>query len=277
MTSYVHPSTKAKIDNLLKLPTHGYIFSGPQYMFKDETALSVAHQLTGGEHIFETPNIILIEPEENKSIKIGAVKKAREGLSLTAYDVSHPRVIIIRQADKLTTEAANALLKTLEEPHDNVIFILTTDRLSLLPATVRSRLQTIGFVRPNAEQLRDFFSAQDGVDSGSIERVVEQSNHLPRLAALLLQGAGNEQEIDPNDVERFFSGNLIERFVLVQKISKQSLHIAFLSALERTLSSHMTQSSNAFIAQRVIQARRYIDANVSPRLVLEHICLELEL
>jgi DNA polymerase-3 subunit gamma/tau len=63
------------------------------------------------------------------------------------------RVYILDEAHSLTTDAANALLKTLEEPPEHVIFILCTTEPHRLPDTVRGRCQSFSFLRPTPDEL----------------------------------------------------------------------------------------------------------------------------
>jgi len=65
------------------------------------------------------------------------------------------KVFIIADADRMTTEAANTLLKTLEEPPEMTVIVLTTARPSSLPATVVSRCQNIQFARLDRETVRE--------------------------------------------------------------------------------------------------------------------------
>jgi len=76
-------------------------------------------------------------------IHISAIRDLQRTLSLAAPRPGRRRVVIISEADALTTEAANACLKTLEEPHDDVVFLLTTSRRDHLPPTILSRCQQL--------------------------------------------------------------------------------------------------------------------------------------
>jgi DNA polymerase-3 subunit delta' len=76
-------------------------------------------------------------------IRIASIRDVRRTLQLAA-PVDHGwRVVIISEADTMTAEAANAFLKTLEEPHQRTTLILTSSRRDLLPETIRSRCQHI--------------------------------------------------------------------------------------------------------------------------------------
>lgn len=103
-------------------------------------------------HLFQTgvhPDLLRLEPnQETKSreIRINDVREimAREGLSSGFEN----KVLIIASADRLNPSAANALLKTLEEPATSTIILLLTKRIDQLPSTLLSRCQRINFLPP---------------------------------------------------------------------------------------------------------------------------------
>lgn len=97
------------------------------------------HQLLAGSH----PDFRKLEPEgANAQIKVDSIRGLVEWLQLTASQGSY-RVALLEQADTLNRSAANSLLKTLEEPADHAVLILTGTRLGALPATIRSRCQKV--------------------------------------------------------------------------------------------------------------------------------------
>ncbi|MBR3252465.1 hypothetical protein IKF84_00075 [Candidatus Saccharibacteria bacterium] len=84
----------------------------------------------------EIKNAFILEPEEKTVITIEQVRKMIDTLT-TKQDTS--RFVVIRPADKLSEEAENAILKSLEEPKENVHFVLVTESLSKLLPTILSR------------------------------------------------------------------------------------------------------------------------------------------
>lgn len=95
--------------------------------------------LTAGTH----PDYLLVQPEEEgKGIGIDKIRALGEFQSLKSQ-YTHGRVIQLHPADALNINAANALLKTLEEPSGDTTLILATDRPMSLLATIRSRCQQI--------------------------------------------------------------------------------------------------------------------------------------
>ena len=89
-----------------------------------------------------------IEPPEDKNaIGIDQVRQLVAELTLTSYE-GQGKVAVIDPANAMTTNAANSLLKTLEEPPGDALLILVADRTGKLPATIFSRCQRIDFLPP---------------------------------------------------------------------------------------------------------------------------------
>jgi DNA polymerase-3 subunit delta' len=137
---------------------HAYLFSGPDGVGKKTTALALAkalnclnrtgaaclkctscHKLDQAQH----PDVRLLSAEGNY-IKIESIRSLQQRLAVKPYEGSL-KIEIIDEADKLTTQAANCLLKTLEEPPANSLIILVSAQPYNLPLTVRSRCQHLTF------------------------------------------------------------------------------------------------------------------------------------
>lgn len=97
--------------------------------------------------------------EEKQSILIDQIRALSERLALSSQYGSY-RIGLIDPADRMNSAAANALLKTLEEPPAGVVLLLTASRPSRLPATIRSRCQQLTLSPPPAEQARAWLQAQ---------------------------------------------------------------------------------------------------------------------
>lgn len=91
------------------------------------------------------PDFLLIKPEEKShSIKIDQIRAMSQKTTHTAHCGGY-QVVVIAPADAMPMQAANALLKTLEEPSGKIIIFLIDDQKSVLPATIVSRCQKIFF------------------------------------------------------------------------------------------------------------------------------------
>lgn len=97
------------------------------------------------------PDLLIITPEQaGQAIKIDAIREVIQLVNETPQQGKY-RVILIHPANAMNMHAANALLKTLEEPAPNTLFILTTDYSARIPATITSRCQKIFFQKPAPE------------------------------------------------------------------------------------------------------------------------------
>lgn len=94
------------------------------------------------------PDYNIVQPEEDsKIIKVDQVRELCAFLGYTAQYGGH-KIALLEPADRMNVNAANSLLKTLEEPPGNGLLLLVTAQPARLPATVRSRCQKIGFNSP---------------------------------------------------------------------------------------------------------------------------------
>jgi DNA polymerase-3 subunit delta' len=103
----------------------------------------------------------LRRPEDKKSIGVDAVRETCEQLAMTSMRGGY-RVAIVTPAHILTSNAQNALLKTLEEPAPRTLLVLVTSRPSVLAATLRSRCQRIEVPRPPAAVASEWLGRELG-------------------------------------------------------------------------------------------------------------------
>ncbi len=110
------------------------------------------------------PDFLLIEPDPEQATPLIKIEQIRELESQVVYRplIAARKVFIVDEADRLTIGAANALLKTLEEPPTHALFLLVTSRIDALPATIRSRCQRLRFSPPSEDQVRRTLTAQLG-------------------------------------------------------------------------------------------------------------------
>ena len=127
-------------------------------------------------------------PEDKTQITVDVIRDLCSGLQLTP-SIGRHRVGLIEPAERMNTNAANALLKTLEEPSPNSWLVLVTDRPDLLPATVRSRCQKLALrPPPRDEALRWLQEECVGGERAQLELALELSGGAPLKARDLIQG-----------------------------------------------------------------------------------------
>ena len=121
-------------------PAHAYLFHGPAGVGKRATALAFAAELLGDEARVERrshPDLYVLEPLGDQ-IRIDAIRELRRDLHMRPFEAQR-RVYVVFSAHLLNDEAADALLKDLEEPPEYATIVLVADELGPLPETIRSR------------------------------------------------------------------------------------------------------------------------------------------
>ncbi|KPK37706.1 MAG: hypothetical protein AMJ69_10635 [Gammaproteobacteria bacterium SG8_47] len=132
------------------------------------------------------PDTVEISPEEDsKVIKIDQIRTLSSYLSLTTQ-YGGAKVALVHPADALNVNAANSLLKTLEEPAAHAVLILCTSRPASLPATVRSRCQTLRVGIPPADVAAQWLAPQLQSGEFSAEQLLALASGAPLAAAALV-------------------------------------------------------------------------------------------
>ncbi len=127
-------------------------------------------------------------PEPRRAIVVDQVRDIAHHLSHTAHYGGY-KVVMVAPADNMNINAANSLLKTLEEPPAASLLILITSRPSRLPATVLSRCQRIVFAPPTESQASAWLNSQD-VGKYDPELLLHLAGGAPLAALELAQGDG---------------------------------------------------------------------------------------
>jgi DNA polymerase III delta' subunit len=179
-------------------PAQAYLFTGPDSVGKATLATRFAAALlcpSGGEHEVECrscrlvrtgthPDVTIVEPEGATSLGVDQAREVVTRASLRPVE-SDRSVFLFPEAGSMTEQAANALLKTLEEPTSSVVFLLVAESEDDFPATVASRCRTIHVGRV---PLATMVSALEerGIDRVAAGGVAVVSGGRPGLALALM-------------------------------------------------------------------------------------------
>jgi DNA polymerase III delta' subunit len=269
---------------------HAYIFSGPTGVGKHAVALKFAQSLlcekgaTCGEcgqcrSFFLQNNPDFIEFAMEDSMKIEHIRDLIFKLSLKPYLALY-KVAIIDRAEEMTVEAANALLKVLEEPKPNTVIILITSNSSRLLRTISSRAQKINFGPLEPQEFEHLIPSNISKEKKELIKTV--AGGKPGLAIRI---ATNEEFLESLAetnayYEKFLGANLTDRLVLAFDISqKETAEIKtvldfWLARMELGLKTD-TSRGLAKKIDLVNKARRYLDQNVNAKLLLTNLMLNL--
>lgn len=203
-----------KIEQLKKIIAtekfpHAIIFSGQEGIGKKKIAETCAAVLlcenpTGGEPCGvcanckliaagSHPDFYFVAPDDTKSarnIKIGQIRALQKEASLRPVQADR-RIVLLDGAEFMNKAAANCLLKTLEEPPSQTIFILLTANRAGLLLTLRSRCRTFNFDRLTTEEIFSVLIERD-IDSGKAEKISILSGGSLGRALLLAESGGYE-------------------------------------------------------------------------------------
>ena len=165
-----------KMDKL----SHAYLFEGPEHIGKRTLALEFCKLLLNDskKNILENPDLMILNSSDgDKQITIEKIRELEKVLGLYPY-CSKYKIAIIEQAEKMNKAAANALLKTLEEPSKTTILILLSSDSKNMLDTIKSRCQRMKFLPVKKKLLEEFLKDKVG-EKSEAERIIEISGYQP--------------------------------------------------------------------------------------------------
>ena len=142
-----------------------YIFSGPEGIGKKMVARMVAQELNGAGDAREHPDLHIVESGHSQ-IKIEDIRAIQHQAALRPYE-GKMNIFIVDNAHRLNPEAANSLLKLLEEPPRDSLFILVTHKPQSIFKTVLSRCKTIKFAPLARADLESLLIREHSLDRQS--------------------------------------------------------------------------------------------------------------
>lgn len=295
---------------------HSYLFEGISGIGRRKTALALiqavfcsasaddacgvcpsCRKVAGGNH----GDIHLIEPQPDKrDIVIEQLRGLQRELALRPYEAPR-KACIIEPAERMNVNAANSLLKTLEEPPGNALIILLCENAGMLLPTIRSRCQLIRFSGLSPEHVqtileRNGYSAENAamiaaLSNGSVEQALGQDDQalaarrdalLDRLAQLDINRIATvfdaSEQLSGNREETIMLLDMLISFfrdaVLLASGSTAILNAASRSAIE-ALASRYSIPRTLQLLECICDTRRTVQRNANAKLALDRLFMHI--
>ncbi len=294
--------------------SQAYIFSGPENLGKSRIAQCFAKNillhdshspaeladlstdkliLTGDVHI-------LRRLEEKRGISIDQVRDLIKTLDLSSFGNSY-KIGIIDEAETMSLEAMNALLKILEEPKSKVVLILITSNIESLPKTVVSRTQVLNFYPVKSDIIQDYLVKDYGASANQAKAIAHLAIGRPALAIKFFEDS-DFYESYLRQVKLFLSLSLtdpLQRWGRLPDLGKPDFHSAAIildswEALARDLllinygqtdlirhevvrneliswARRLSSKSISQLLFHLRQSKAYLAANVQPQAIFEYL------
>ena len=222
---------------------HSILITNSNRQQRKEEAIKIAEKFLK-KTIVNHPDFSEIESKD--SLKISQVRQLQKNLNLKPYSADY-KVVLIKDAEKITLPAQHALLKTLEEPPANSIIILTIQSKDLLLPTIVSRCQVI--------RLKDNKNINDQIDEKGKDFLFEQINNLVKASAG-------------------------QRLLMAEKISKDKEQTIEFCQKQLLAWRLLMLQKNSFSRKKIVQnlhqiqqALMLLKSNVNHKLVLENLLI----
>lgn len=300
-----HQKQLLSLENDLKQNklSHAYFFYGPAQVGKFTAAFLLAKILLCPHHLCHQcqdckwmeagvhPDFVLMK-DNGEAIKIDQVRDLIAKINLTPQ--GKRRVVLIQNIDRMPIEAQNAFLKTLEEPPEDTMFLLTSSEPKKVLPTILSRVRPLEFSLLPEDELKEGLQIRFP-QIGNMEEAIQMAQGRPGLAIMLL-----EHPLKLAEYREFFyrlegflkSNDLISKFAFVEEVEKdpEKLELFFevMSALLRKMAQNklteqpdgkpsgydLTKIHELF--EKLMETRYLISRNVNKKLALENFFLATE-
>ena len=291
-------------------PPHAWLFTGTEGVGKAAAAIEFAAALNCTSEVV-APGGICDEPDhrdhpDSRDLRICQIRRLERLLTLSPY-ASGRRVAIVDAADTMRAEAANAFLKTLEEPPGESVIILLAEREERLPETVQSRCQKLRFRPVDRQTIMEALQAENASPEAAASIAAAAAGKLGwALRTLEDSGLLEARSRMLDEAVRLAHAGRAERFAWAREAESRApgvreRYLGELSAWEswwrdvllysaggrdgaanQDRRAQLTEEGKLYSAseiaaflQSISQTKEYLQANVDQQLALENLMLDL--
>ena len=285
MPELLHSTTRHQLVALQQALPHAVLIHGNAGTGKEAIAEELVAYVAGNISK-NNPNILRIIPDGG-SIGIDQVRSIRNYLKRkTPGKNAVRRVIFISNSHLLTTEAQNALLKTLEEPPKDAIVILTADDPTKLKQTIRSRSQQLIVLPVALEDVQEFYNHQGFKQSDIVSAYYMSDGRAGLIDAVLNDSEKHELVRAISSAKQLLKQSAYKRLAQIDAMIKDKDNLATkLMGLERVVASGLRQAADKNnvdavrkfykISKLIEKTKVALSANANSKLMLTELFINL--
>lgn len=277
MQAIINPIVQFYVDSYSTEPLQAILIEGPKGSGKKYIAQTIINKIKSNEHI-EQYN--LAPKEDKKHIGIDQIIQLKSSLRTKQ---PYRMFVTIKDADMLTKESQNSLLKILEEPPSKVHFIMTSSYLSKILETIKSRVIIWRYLPPNQETQKKYVqNINPDLDPTSLLALA--NGRMGLLSALVNTQEKHPLRINIDLVKEVLSETTNQRLLRVDRLSKDieqaydfldALSLLCQAAAKLSIQNNAIYSKWLYRLKESNESIKMIQANVQPKLVLTRLLLVL--
>ncbi len=207
-------------------------------------------------------------------IKVESVRAINANVNFSSLG-GEKRVVIIQNCENFNTSSANALLKNLEEPKDDITYILTTTDTSKILSTIRSRCQMYSLSQPTMEQTRAYFASYTNEEKDEVISIyngnigmTKDALENPKRFEILQKALKAQKFIETAD--KYSLAKLMYSFN-----KKKDELVLFLKDLEYICSNNLSKNS-INVLEAVTAAKNAMERNANLALVMQNFIISVK-
>jgi DNA polymerase-3 subunit delta' len=218
---------------------HAYLFTGPQYIGRSSLALRFAQALNCQQppspgipcevcrvcrqiESLRQPDLVVVQADQiGGTLKVDQVRELQRSLALAPYEARY-RIGLFLRFEEAHPSAANALLKTLEEPPSQVILLLTAESAESLLPTIVSRCEVLRLRPVGRQELAEGLSQRLDIPTDQANLLAAVSAGRPGYAIRLVNEPDQwiQRELWLKEHNELVKSSLVQRFAYIEKLVK---------------------------------------------------------
>jgi hypothetical protein len=267
----LNKKTKILLEAFYARPSGSLILEGTTASGVEQVLTDMCSTLLGREHL---GNTLIINEPESESIGIDTIRELKAKMTTVAGGEKEvTRIAVIRQAERLTQQAQNALLKLIEEPVKNTVLILQVSDKSQLISTIQSRCQCIPVLQITEKQAKEY---AETISMKAIEmnKAYLLSQGQAKLFMDLINGETSEQVDDTSMAKKYLTDTVFSRLKNSKEYNEKNTLQKLIASLELVAEAGLHSSTSATSARwqhtlkEVREAKELLKSNANVKLVL---------